>query len=114
MMIKMSPKLQKFISSSFDINDPIQKWLLQSWLIVQNQAKLNAPFDTGTLRRSITMNTNNLKRWYVIIGSPVVYSRRREFENYKNPQTLYYLKRGYEMNKTQIVGIIKTALQNYL
>lgn len=97
----------------FDIKNPIQKAMLQITMIVQNQAKINAPFQTWTLRRSITSDLTRIVNLYSVVGSPVAYARRREYENNLHPDRKFYLKRWYEMNETKIKSIIQTALKSY-
>lgn len=58
----------------------------------------NAPYATGTLSKSIAQDpgaiTTTTKK--IRVGPRgVVYARRREFENKKNPGKKYYMKRTY-------------------
>lgn len=50
-------------------------------LIVQNDAKRRAPYESGTLRRSIHMETaeSSRTRAAVIVGTDVEYAARQEF-----------------------------------
>ena len=82
--------------------------------IVQNSAKINAPYQTWNLRWSITTQRERIKQWIVVVWSPVAYARRREFENRKNPQRRFYLQRWYTENISQINAIIKNDLSNEL
>ena len=50
----------------------------------------------------------------VVVGSPVAYARRREFQNFKNPHRRFYLKRAYEMQQAEIGRIITEALDREL
>lgn len=103
---KKSKALSKFME--VDWEDEINVWLAKVALAVQNKAKQLAPVDTWTLRRSITTDYSNIQQWYVRVGSPVPYARRRHFENYKNPQTLRYLERWYTEQKSTLDWILKT------
>lgn len=83
-------------------------------LIVQNAAKENAPYLTGTLRRSISTDFDKITQWVVIVWSPVVYARRREYENYLHPERKFYLKRAYTENKKEILDIVRKYLSDWL
>lgn len=112
--VNVDPKLKALLKKQFDIKQPIEKALLQSWLLIQNSAKDYAPYQSGKLRQSITMDTSNIKQLNVIIWSPLVYAQRRNYENKKNPHTLNYLvTRSYDDNKGEIEDIIQKALQDY-
>jgi len=106
--------IKKVAKLEVNLNNAIELALLEIWLKVQNQAKINAPFDRGTLRRSISTDFSRIKQWMVVVWSPVAYARRREFENRKNPQTKFYLKRAYTMQEWAIRWIINTALNSKL
>ncbi|MFK8055483.1 MAG: HK97 gp10 family phage protein [Saprospiraceae bacterium] len=110
--LKLSKNMQKF--QRLNIQDVIGKALTQSALMVQNKAKQLAPFDTGSLRRSITTDYSRLSRGIAVIGSPVPYATRRHYENFKNPQTLRYLERGYTDQKNQIDRLLAQAFNSYL
>jgi len=94
-----------------DINleNPINKSLIQATQLVQGKAKVNAPFMTGQLRQSITseIHTN-----YWIVWSNKVYARRREFENKKNPDRKFYMYRALKSSKTEIKQIFLENLRN--
>jgi hypothetical protein len=98
--------IKKFFNVKSNSNVAIELALTQIWLMVQNQAKINAPYDKWTLRRSIITDFKQIKSWLVVVWSQVAYARRREFENYKNPHTKYYLKRWYEDNRDRILKIV--------
>jgi len=63
--------------------------LKQSALIVQNAAKINSPYLTGNLRRSIT---NEVKENYAEIGTDVIYARIQELGGVILPKTKKYLR----------------------
>jgi phage gpG-like protein len=67
----------------------IQISLQQSALIVQNAAKVNSPYLTGNLRRSIT---NEVKENQATIGTDVVYARIQELGGVILPKTKKYLR----------------------
>lgn len=63
------------------------------------QAQENAPYATGTLKKSIGVEPGNIttKSTETRIGPrKVVYAIRREFENRKNPDRKFYMKRAYQ------------------
>lgn len=113
-VIDIDPKFKKFLGKGFDINKPMEKALIKWSLIIQNSGKENAPFATGQLRQSITTNLSWIKNLNVVIGSPLPYAQRRNFENKKNPHTKNYLvSRAYDDNVTKLDKIINDALQDY-
>ena len=115
MNIKVSSNLQKVMNSRFDLNNVLQKALIQSSLLVQNSAKEFAPYDTWKLRQSITTNLSKITQLQAIIWSPLPYARRRNYENNKNPQTkLYLVTRAYEVNKSEILRLVWQNLKTYL
>lgn len=62
-------------------------------------AQENAPYDTGTLKKSIGVEPGNITRQSTetrIGPRKVVYAVRREFENKKNPDRKFYMKRAYQ------------------
>lgn len=68
---------------------------------VENRAVNNAPVLTGALRRSAHIqqpSENVIEIEFGSSGSPhgVRYALRRHYENKKNPQTRYYLKRAVD------------------
>lgn len=58
-----------------DLRLPINKSLRQSSLLVRTDASKNAPFKSGTLRRSLTEKVYATK---AIVGTNVVYARIHE------------------------------------
>jgi hypothetical protein len=69
------------------------------------QAQENAPYVTGTLKKSIAVEPGNIstRSTETRIGPrKVVYAIRREFENRKNPDRKFYMKRAY-MKAEEIV-----------
>ena len=72
--------------------------LLNSTQTLVKRAADNAPYATGTLSKSITADpgaiTTTTKK--VRVGPRgVVYGKRREYENKKNPHKKYYMRRTY-------------------
>jgi len=108
--VDLKGDVKKFENLAINAKDSIELAMLDIGLMVQNQAKLNAPFAKGTLRRSISTDFSKIKKGIVIVWSPVAYARRREYENYKNPDKKHYLERAYKENKAKIENIIEKAL----
>lgn len=82
------------------------------------KAQEKAPYDTGTLKKSIwrfpaniTTRTRKVNVW----PREVVYAERREYENNKNPDRKFYMKRtGKEIPsiaKEEFEGAVKIVLK---
>lgn len=98
--VKTNVRLDKF--NIWKIN---QIWLVNSSQRLVKQARENAPFETGTLKKSIwtepgqiTSTTKTVK----IGPRKVVYAVRREFENKKNPGKKFYMKKTFEKAETVV------------
>ena len=83
--------------TSLDMNT--QQGLVMMGYDVANQAKRNAPYETGNLRNSIRAVRVPTGGVDIIAGGnfggkSVPYAKRREYENKKNPQTKFYMKRA--------------------
>ena len=98
------PKMWQNVSSA------IQIMLMDVANVIQNSAKINAPYLTGTLRKSINTDFDRIQKWVAVVWSDVKYARRREYENYKNPDRKYYLWRWYSENEWKINRIVIDAL----
>jgi len=114
MKLKLDKDLLNALPLDLTIEGAINKAMINITLMVQNSAKVNAPFKTWTLRKSIQSNLTKIKQGITIVWSPLIYARRREFENKKNPDRRFYLKRAYTENKNKIDKIIKEALKKEL
>lgn len=75
----------------------IDKSLKQSALVVQNRAKINAPYLTGNLRRSIT---HDVGEGSASIGTNVIYAAVREYNTRRKPDG--YLRPALEKNADKI------------
>lgn len=113
-MIRREGDIDKIKNLGINTEDALQLMLAKVGLTVQNTSKKLAPYMTGKLRQSIGTDFNNIKKWKVVVGSPVAYARKREYENKKNPHTKYYLLRGYTNNRAKIKAIIIKSLQEKL
>ena len=96
------------------VSSAVQLILTDVALLIQNTAKINAPFMTWNLRWSITTDFNRIQQWFVVVWSPVAYARIREYVNFKNPQTTHYLERWYTENQREIENIIRKDLHQSL
>ena len=106
--------VSKVINLWKNVSNAVQLMLMDIWNLVSNTAKKNAPYLSWTLRKSINSDFDYIDKWYIVVWSDVKYARRREFENKKNPQTTYYLKRWYTDNEVKIWKIVKEALDKSL
>lgn len=84
--------------SSLNIGRVNQIGLINSTQTLVKRAADNAPYATGTLSKSIATDpgaiTTNTKK--VRVGPRgVVYGKRREYENKRNPHKKYYMRRTY-------------------
>lgn len=114
MDVKLQGDRDKLFKLWDNVSSAVQLILTDVALLIQNSAKINAPYLTWNLRRSISTQFNFIQKWTVIVWSPVKYARRREYENYKNPQTLRYLRRWYSENENEIKDIINKNLSKEL
>lgn len=119
--VKADGDIEKVRQLSQNIGFSVELLLQKISQKVQNYAKENAPVGEykngrqwGTLKRSISHNWDSVKQGIAIVGSPVAYSRRREYENNLHPWTKYYLKRWYTEHVPEFKEIIKNALSEKL
>ncbi len=110
----MADDTKKVMKLNSSVSRAVQVMLVKIATAISNTAKIAAPYLSGTLRRSISISTTKLSRGIVVVGSPVVYARRREFENNLHPDRKYYLKKGYELNAGYIRTVIKQTLDTVL
>jgi hypothetical protein len=96
------------------VSTAVQLILTDVWLLIQNSAKINAPYKSWTLRRSINTDFYRIQRWIVVVWSPVRYARIRELSNNLHPYTTFYLKRAYTENEWEIRNIIMKNLSKEL
>ena len=102
--------IDKAINLNKEVPSAVQLILWDIADIIQNSAKINAPYDSWHLHWSITSARERIKQWIIVVWSDVAYARRREFENYKNPHRKYYLQRWYTDNIAEIDRIIQNDL----
>lgn len=107
--IKM-PKFVKHLDT--DIVWEIWKiWLFNTSEKVVEMAQEKAPYDTGTLKKSIwrfpaniTTRTRKVNVW----PREIEYAKRREYENNKNPDRKFYMKK----TKKEVPRIAKEEFEN--
>jgi len=92
-----------------DINEAIQKSLLQSWYLVSTSAKKNAPYRTWNLRRSINPDFTEVRHRKVIVWSNAKYARIQELWGRITPKRSSYLTwrskwRWYRAKEVNIKG----------
>jgi len=84
---------------NFDPSLLIQDGLSNTWQAIQRRAQANAPYLSGTLRRSIwvepniiTRNTKSINIW----PRKVKYAVVREYKNKLHPWTRFYMKKAFD------------------
>jgi HK97 gp10 family phage protein len=85
-MISVDVKIPNF---NGDITPAIRKSLRQSAFLVRKDASDNAPYQTGTLRRSIIEKVQGMR---ATVGTNVKYASIHEFGGIIRPKTKKYLK----------------------
>lgn len=94
--MKMTVKTN-FDLGKLDVGEIRQIGLYNSGMAVVDVAAGNAPYVTGTLKKSISIEPKNVAKGQesLRVGpSGVVYAVRREYENKKNPDRKFYMKRA--------------------
>ena len=90
-----------------EINDKLEKNMLKACLLVERDAKISAPVDTGRLRASITHELQTEKDELIgLVGTNVVYAKYQEFGTYKMPAHPFLFP-ALESNKDNIKEILK-------
>lgn len=90
---------------------PIVQAVKKATLLVQRDARINAPVDTGRLRASIVpVVTSAGKEVRGVVGSNVVYAPFQEFGTRRGLKGRFYLTRAFEKNKDRIVKLIDAAV----
>ena len=93
-----------------DINGPpVVNAMRNATLIVQRDAKINAPVDTGRLRASITPSVMTSPVLQGVIGSNVVYAPMQELGT-KWMRARRYLQKALEDNAERIVRLLGDAV----
>jgi HK97 gp10 family phage protein len=85
-----------------------ERFLPQAGLIVEGQAKLNAPVDSGNLRSSIT---TEVKDEEVIVGTNVEYAPYVEYGT-KRMRAQPYLRPALDKNRKDLVRLFRDELRD--
>lgn len=90
----------------------VEQALIESALMVERDAKIKTPVDTGRLRQSISHETENFgsENPAVIVGTNVDYAGYIEFGTSKQPAQPY-LYPALTENKEKIKKKVKQAIQ---
>ncbi|MDD5510908.1 MAG: HK97 gp10 family phage protein [Dehalococcoidales bacterium] len=90
-----------------EINARLKSNMTKACLLVERDAKINAPVDTGRLRASITNRLEVEKDQLIgIVGTNVEYAPYQEFGTSKMPAHPF-LYPALEANKSKIKGLLK-------
>ena len=92
---------------SGNIETEIERALTKSALIVERDAKLNAPVDTGRLRTSIT---HKVEETYAEVGTNVEYAKSIEFGTSRQ-SAQPFLFPAYNNNKQRILRELARAFR---
>ena len=85
--------------------------LVNSTQEIQRVAQGNAPYLTGKLKQGIGVDPQNItKATRIVRVGPrgIVYGVRREFENFKNPDRKFYMRRTFDVAER----IVNTEFQS--
>ncbi len=98
------------------LSDELETATRAGALIVQNSAKDRAPFLTGTLKRSIHMETTekNDRRVIITVGTDVVYAAAQEFGTSRGVPAHPYLRPALDENQDAVKKEIMAALKDIL
>ena len=90
----------------------VEKALTKSALLVERDAKIKAPVDTGRLRESITHEEVDYgtENPHVNVGTNVEYAPIQEYGSTKFPPHPY-LTPAFEENKQKIIDLIVDAVK---
>jgi len=105
-------KFQRFATMfPSELKKTIVRSLNECALLVQNAAKINAPYKTGNLRRSIT-NLVDQGKEIALVGTDVVYAAVREFKTYSRPEG--YLRPALKDNLSKITKVFEENINKQL
>jgi HK97 gp10 family phage protein len=90
-----------------EISAQLKSGMAKACLLVERDAKTNAPVDTGRLRASITNRIETEEGQLVgIVGTNVVYASYQEFGTYKMPAHPFLFP-ALESNRDKIKDLLK-------
>lgn len=95
-----------------DLKNPIHKSLSQATTKIQRRAKKNAPVLRWTLRRSIKTDLREVNKWIWHVYTDLVYARKREYENRKNPHRRFYMTRAVQDTSWEVEKIFLRNLKD--
>ena len=106
---QIAEKIQKIRSAT---KSAIEEALITSALIVERDAKINAPVDTGRLRASLSHTTENFgtDNPSVTIGTNTVYAAAQEFGTSKIPARPFLFP-AFNNNKQKILKELAKAIK---
>lgn len=108
-LIELQRKAEQMVSDLHGA--PILDAMRDSVLVIQRDARINAPVDTGRLRASITPEiTTNTQDVIGIVGSNVIYAPYQEFGTRRGLKGRRYLQRAFESNQTAIIARFDRAV----
>lgn len=110
MKLDLQWDIQQLMQLNDKVNAVVQIILVDVWNEITNNAKENAPYLTWSLRKSLNSNFNSISKWFVVVGSPLVYASVREFVNKKHPNRKFYLERAFTEHIDDITDIIMEDL----
>ena len=89
-----------------EIKSKLEKNMEKACLIVERDAKINAPVDTGRLRASITHEVEVTEEITGRVGTNVKYAPYQEFGTYKMPAHPFLFP-ALEANRERIKELLK-------
>jgi len=95
-----------------NLSSGLEKALTAGALIVQNVAKIKAPYKTGNLKRSIhpeTIEKTDIKV-IVAVGTDVEYAPYQEFGTSRGVPAHPYLRPALDENREKVLKEVKAAL----
>ena len=100
-MYKLKIDDEEFIRALNELGDNIKQEvadaLMETALMIERDAKIYSPIDTGRLRASIT---SRLFAWNkAVVGSNVKYAPYQEYGTRRGIKPKYYLRRAFENNR---------------
>ena len=103
-----------FDLDKIDIQEVTRIWLYNATQEITRQARINAPYETGTLKKSIWVEPGSITRWTTnarVGPRKVIYAVRREYENKKNPHKKFYMKRTADSSQPIVQEAFETAVK---
>jgi hypothetical protein len=105
-----------FDLNNFQFDKVVEIGLTNSLNSIQHEARGNAPYESWNLRRSIATEKGGTsgRVW----PRSIQYAVKREYENFKNPHTKFYMARawekGQEIAKREFDEAVKIVINSTL